>query len=415
MTPLMFLKFKYTIAVVSLCFVAMPLLVQAASPLDGLKLGPSDWPWWRGPQRNGNAASEETPPLKWDTETNVVWKAPIPGRGHGSPIIVGDHVYLVSADETNEIQYALCFDRKTGAELWRRELHRGGFNASGDRQGNAKSTKASSTMACDGEHLFTTMFNSDAIHLTSLSMDGEILWQKKVSDYIVHQGYGASPTIYGPLVIAVADNKGGGAVVAFNRNTGEEVWTHKRPATANYASPVILNANGKDQLFFIGCEVVTSLDPLTGKVNWEVPGSTTECVTSTVTDGKSIVTSGGYPKQHTTVMKADGSGDIVWTNGTKSYVPSLLLKDNELYAVTDNGVAICYDFQTGKVLWRGRLSGDFTSSPVLVDDKIFVTNETGETFIFKATPKNMCHLERTNWVTNAMPPPLLSAIRFSHE
>ncbi|QDU80989.1 outer membrane biogenesis protein BamB [Polystyrenella longa] len=360
--------------------------IQAANPNSDLKLQPNDWPWWRGPQWTGIAPADQAPPQKWDLETNVVWKTAVPGRGHGSPTIVGDQVFLASADEEAEIQYVLCYNRKTGEEEWRREIHRGGFTASGERQGNSKSTKASASVACDGERLFVTLFNSDAIHLTALTRTGEILWQKKVSDYVIHQGYGASPTIYGPLVIAVADNRGGGAIVGFNRETGERVWEHARPAEANYTSPIIVNVNNKDQLLFTGCNLITSLNPLTGEVIWEVEGSTVECVTSTVTNGEYILSSGGYPDQHTTVLKADGSGDIVWTNRTKSYVPSLVLKDNNLYAVTDNGIAICYDFLTGGVLWRNRLSGDFTSSPVLVDDVIYVTNESGETFIYEANP-----------------------------
>ncbi|MAT15673.1 MAG: serine/threonine protein kinase [Planctomyces sp.] len=372
---------------VTTLFLAVSATVQAANPNAGLNLQPTDWPWWRGQQWDGIAPGNQHPPLTWSAEENVVWKAEIPGRGHGSATVVGDFVYLASADEVDELQYVLCYDRTTGKELWRTEVHKGGFTASGDRQGNQKSTKASSTVACDGERLFITMFNSDAVWLTSLSLKGEILWQKKVSDYIVHQGYGASPTIYGPLVIAVADNKGGGAVVGFDRKTGDRVWEHPRPQTANYPSPIIVNVNNQDQLVFIGCNLIESLDPLTGKVNWTMEGSTTECVTSTVTNGEYVLSTGGYPDQHTTVVKADGSGEVVWTNKTKSYVPSLLLKDNYLYAVTDGGIAICYDFRTGDVEWRGRLSGDFTSSPVLVDDLIFATNESGETFIFRANPK----------------------------
>ncbi|MCA9040533.1 MAG: PQQ-binding-like beta-propeller repeat protein [Planctomycetaceae bacterium] len=376
------------------CFQLSFLIPSApgANPNAGLKLQSTDWPWWRGQNWNGIAPANQNPPQKWDEETNVVWKSPIPGRGHGSPTVVGDQIYLASADEENEIQYVLAYDRKSGAELWRREIHRGGFTPSGDRQGNAKSTKASSSVACDGEHLFITMFNSDAIWLTSLTRSGEFRWQKKVSDYVVHQGYGASPTIYGPLVIAVADNKGGGAVVGFDRTTGERIWEHARPATANYASPIIVHTGNQDQLMFIGCNVITSLDPLTGKVNWSVEGSTTECVTSTVTDGQYILSSGGYPENHTTVMKADGSGEIRWTNRTRSYVPSLILKAGYLYAVSDNGIAICYDFATGDIQWRNRLSGDFTSSPVLVDDKIYVTNEAGETFLFAADPSKFISL-----------------------
>jgi outer membrane protein assembly factor BamB len=214
-----------------------------------------------------------------------------------------------------------------------------------------------------------------------------LLWQTKISDYVVHQGYGSSPAVYKSLVIASADNKGGGAVAGLDRKTGEVVWRNERPATPNYASPIILHVGGRDQLFLTGCDRVTSLDPLTGKTLWEIDGATTECVTSTVTDGQRIFTSGGYPKNHVAAVRADGSGEVEWEDNVRVYVPSLLAQGGKLYAVTDNGVATCFDSATGETLWNGRLGGTFTASPVLVGERIYATNEAGTTFVFRADPK----------------------------
>ncbi|MEI8022164.1 MAG: PQQ-binding-like beta-propeller repeat protein, partial [Schlesneria sp.] len=115
-------------------------------------------------------------------------------------------------------------------------------------------------------------------------------------------------------------------------------------------------------------------------------GSTEECVTSTVTDGNLIYTSGGYPRNHLSAIHADGSGKVAWENGTRVYVPSMLLKDGYLYAVLDAGVAMCWKCDTGEEKWKERLGGTFSASPVLVGDQIFATNETGTTWIFKASP-----------------------------
>ena len=138
-------------------------------------------------------------------------------------------------------------------------------------------------------------------------------------------------------------------------------------------------------MFFTGCELVTSFDPLTGKKLWEIEGSTTECVTSTVTDGQLIFTSGGYPKNHLSAVKADGSGKVVWENASRVYVPSMLVRDGYLYSVLDAGVAMCSKCDTGKEVWKARLDGTFTASPVLVGEHLFATNEAGQTFVFKAT------------------------------
>jgi hypothetical protein len=152
---------------------------------------------------------------------------------------------------------------------------------------------------------------------------------------------------------------------------------------------VILDVAGKTQVFLTGTDKVTSLDPLTGKVNWEIDGATTECVTSTPTDGKHIFSSGGYPKNHVAAIAADGSGQVVWETKDRVYVPSMLVKDGYLYATMDAGIALCLEAATGKEQWKGRLGGNFSASPVLVGDLIHAVNESGEYFILKAGPAGL--------------------------
>jgi outer membrane protein assembly factor BamB len=239
-------------------------------------------------------------------------------------------------------------------------------------------------------------------------MDGSQLWQAKIADYVLHQGFASSPAIYENLVIVSADNKGGaGLIVALDRATGKQIWKHERPKFPNYASPIILKVAGKEQLFFIGCEVVTSLEPLTGKKNWEIKGSTTECVTSTVTDGKLIITSGGYPKGHVAAVHADGSGKVAWEIGTKVYVPSLIERNGYLYGVQDNGMAMCWKFDSGKEIWKERLGSNFSASPVLVGDLLFATSETGRTFIYKADPKGYQLVAENQLGNDAMATPTI--------
>jgi len=374
-------------------FVTASLLVVASSSsaadrsskpaADRLDVTPTDWPWWRGPNGDGIAAADQKPPLHWSETENVVWKTVVPGRGHGSPTVVGNQVFLATCDEEKEMQSVLCYDRKTGMQVWKTDVHHGNI----ERKENKKSSQASASVACDGERLFITFQNSKAIYLTALTRAGKQLWQKKVSDFVTHQGYGASPTVYKSLVIVSADNKGGGALAAFDRATGDVVWSHERPKLPNYTSPVILKAAGREQLVFTGCDLVSSFEPLTGKPLWEVAGATTECVTSTVTDGDVLFTSGGYPKNHLSAVRADGSGKIVWEKPVRVYVPSMLVRNGYLYAVADEGVAMCWKTDTGKEMWKQRLEGAFTASPVMVGENIFATNEGGQTFIFKAKPE----------------------------
>ena len=348
---------------------------------DQLSVANQDWPWWRGPLRNGTADANQHPPLEFGDGKNMLWKTKVPGRGHGSPIVVGNRLFLATADEVQGSQSLLCYNRDTGDSLWQAEIH-----ATGGMRKNERSTAASSTPACDGERVYICFANSDKLFASAVTVDGDMLWQREISNYVMHQGYGSSPALYRNLLIVSADNKSGGAVAALDGKTGEVVWRRDRPQTPNYPSPILVHVAGKDQLIMVGCDTVVSYDPLTGITNWEVAGATTECVTSTLTDGALVYTSGGYPKNHMSAIRADGSGELVWENESRLYVPSLVIRDGYLYGVLDAGIAVCWQANSGREMWKQRLGGNFSSSPVLVDDRIYVTNEAGEFFVYLAQP-----------------------------
>ena len=259
----------------------LPLMTATDSkPVEPIKVEKTDWAWWRGPNHDGSIETGAVT-TEWSESENVVWKAKVPGRGHGSAIIVGDQVLIAGADKGRGVQSVVCFDFATGKQAWESIVHQGGIY----KGGNKKASQASSTPACDGERIYASFLNKGAIHTSAISRKGDVLWTTKISDYIVHQGYGASPLLFEDLVIVSADNKGGGKVAALRRSSGDIVWEHKRPKKPNYPSPVIYELFGKKQLILTGCDLVTSLDPRTGKEHWQVKGATTECVTTSVTDG----------------------------------------------------------------------------------------------------------------------------------
>ena len=354
--------------------------LQAAG-LNSVTWKSGDWPWWRGPSHNGIAEAGQQVPQTWSESNGIAWRTAVPGLSHGAPIVVEDQVLVEIADHERQLQSLLCLDRSSGKQIWESVIHEGGL----DVKGNKKSSMASAAASCDGERFFVNFLNGDSVWLTAVDRQGKRLWQTHVSSYVNHQGFGSSPLLWGDLVYSVADNKGGGAIIAANRETGEVVWKRDRPAVPNYSSPVIFEVKGREQLFLTGCDLVTSLDPATGREIWEIPGATTECVTTTVTDGSRIYTSGGYPKNHISAVAADGSGKVVWENSTRSYVPSMLVHNGALFAVLDAGIAMCWDSGTGEELWKGRLGGTFSSSPVLVNEQIYATDESGKTSIFAAS------------------------------
>jgi outer membrane protein assembly factor BamB len=295
--------------------------------------------------------------------------------------MVGDRVYLTSCDEAAGSQSVYAFDRASGRLVWTKQVH-----ASGAMWKNSRSTGASSSVTCDGERLFVAFPTSDAVVITALSLVGDQIWQATLCDYLIHQGYGASPFLYKETVLVAADHKGGGAVAALDRRTGTAVWKKARPPFPNYSSPIVFHLFGRDQLILTGCDKVISYDPATGDTLWEREGATTECVTTPVTDGKRVFTSGGYPKNHVSAVAADGSAKIDWENGEREYVPSMLVHDGHLYGVLDAGIAVCWDSATGKERWKHRLGGNFSASPVLLGDTIFASSEAGETHVFRASP-----------------------------
>jgi outer membrane protein assembly factor BamB len=385
-----------TILLTALCaFLAFS--ASAATGTKGVNL--YDWPGWRGPTHNGIAAPGQKVPTEWDEKKNIVWKTAIPGRGHGSPTVVGKRIYLPTANEKKQTQSVICLDRKTGKEIWTKVVHSGDFN----KERQKRASWASASIACDGQRLYINFFNRDAIYTYALGLYGDILWETKIADFVSHQGYGASPLIYKDLVIVTADTKapGGGAIAGLDRKTGKIVWKNKRPELPNYPSPVVFNIGGKDQLIVTGCDLISSFNPMTGKTIWEHKGSTTECVVTAVTDGVRVFTGGGYPKNHTVAMRADGSGKVDWINSTRIYVPSMIAKDGHLYAVADAGFAHCWESATGKLMWKerlgdGRKGGDFFSSPTMVGDRIYATNVRGQSFVFTARPDKFKLLAQNN-------------------
>jgi len=366
------------------CLFAFGALLAFAADTLSAPINPSrDWPAWRGPTRDGIAASGQSLPTQWNETENVVWKTLIPGRGHSSPTVAGDRIYLATADRARQTQSVLCLDRLTGKVVWQTEVH----GSQADPGKHSNSSAASSTVACDGERLYINFLNGGAVHTTALSLDGKILWQQKICPYVTHQGFASSPVIHESLVLVSADHKGGGAIAGLDQKTGRIVWSESRPQHHNYTTPSILQVAGRTQMIMAGCNLVTSRDPLTGQKIWEIDGSTEECVVTAVTDGTRVFVSGGYPKNHTVAIVADGSGKIAWQNTARVYVPSMIVKAGHLYAVMDAGLAVCWKTDTGEELWKERLGGDVFASPVMAGDRIYVSNVSGRTFVFDATPQ----------------------------
>lgn len=345
----------------------------------------SGWWTWRGPNGNNIAATDAFKQTVLSRE-NVAWQTPVPGRGHSSPIVTDDAIYLTTADTKAGTQSLLAFERRNGKALWNQTVHRGGL----PKENHRKNTEASSTVAFDGQRVIATFYNSDALWVSAYAPDGKLVWQKSMGRYYPDRfkyGYAASPAIYNDTAVIIGEFDGPAFMTAIALETGEAVWRIERPNSTSFSSPIVANVGGRDQLLVSGQSHVTSYNPASGELLWSAPGTAMATCGTVVWDKQNVYASGGFPQSQTVAVRADGSNQVVWQNGQKCYEQSMLCHDGHVYAVTDQGVAYCWRCTDGEVMWRERLGGNYSSSPILVGNTIHVFNEACEAFAFEANPR----------------------------
>lgn len=353
--------------------------LQEAETLDPA----ANWATWRGPTGDGHAVAKSAP-TEWDGFDSAAWVADIPGRGHSSPIVVGDRVLLASADENAKKQMVLAYDRTSGEKLWEKVLHEGNFPSKDEM--HEKATHANGTLASDGKHAFISFLNNNTVIATALDLDGEVVWQKEIGAFSSRFGYAASPVLYKSFVIFSVDTWGGAYLAALDAATGEIAWRITRASHDSHSTPLVASVGGKDQLLISGCNEVCSYDPATGDEIWKIQATSDTTCGTMVTDGERVFASGGYPAKQTICISAEG--EKLWDNKIKIYEPSMLLVDGFVYAVSDGGIAYCWAAEDGKEQWKKRLSGNFSSSPTLCNGNIYVSDLGGKTRIFKASSES---------------------------
>lgn len=355
--------------------------------LDFPALDPArDWPWWRGPTRNGVARPDAKPPARFGDAENVVWRAPVPGRGHSSPIVVGERVFLTTADETAQVQSVLAFDRATGRQLWQTVVNRGGFPASIHHN----NTHATPTLASDGRQLIAAFFHNESVQATWLDLDGKQIRQQVIGPFNPRRyeyGYGPSPLLFKNTCIFCSEFDGASFLAAVEIASGKEVWRTPRPDNISFSSPVVAPIAGRDQLLLSGAHAVASYDPNTGAELWSAKATTAATCGTVVWHGDVVLASGGFPDSVTCAVQGDGSGKVLWRNNEKCYEQSMIVHEGFLYALTDKGVMYCWNVADGAERWKQRLRGPVSSSPVLADGRIYWANERGTFYVVRATPE----------------------------
>lgn len=381
-----------------------------------------DFSRFRGADATGVAATHPSLATSWDQTENVAWVADVPGQGWGSPIVVGERVFVSSvvADEKNTapsgglylgegvrdpakgIHHWLvhCFDLKSGEKLWEREAHTGRPTV----PRHPKSSYAAETPATDGERLFV-LFGD--LGLYCYSLEGDLLWMRTIEPKQTNMDYGAaaSPVVHDDQVFVVYDNKEASWIAAFDTRTGEENWRTLRDETMSWATPFVWENELRTEIVVPGQKFNRSY-ALDGEELWRFDGDMSILVIPSpfAAHGLCYLSSGYVGDAHrpTFAIRPGASGEIAqdgkfeecefieWYQPKASpYNTTQIVYGDYLYTVYDQGFMTCHNALTGEEVYgknRFKPKGSFTSSPWAYDDKIFCLGENGRTYVIKAGP-----------------------------
>jgi outer membrane protein assembly factor BamB len=358
-----------------------------------------NWPQWRGPFLNG-LSSEKNLPTRWSTEENVAWKIAMPSWTGATPIIWGERIFLNVAEGDNLVLW--CVDRKKGDLLWKKHLSAGNTKM-------RKQNMSSPSPVSDGKNVW--VMTGTGI-LKAFDFTGAELWvrdvQKDYGRFGLNWGYASSPLLFeDALFVQVLHGMrthDPSYVMRIDKNTGKTVWKVERPTQAirespdSYTTPALLK-NGKNvEIVITGGDCVTGHDPATGKELWRANGLNPDnnpnyrIVASPVVF-ENIVYAPTREKP-LLAIRGGGRGDVteshkLWAFTHGPDVPTPVTDGKYFYVVDDRGIMWCLDARTGQVIWGPQRikPGTYSSSPVLADDKLYLTNEDGLTTVLKAGPK----------------------------
>ncbi len=369
-----------------------------------------NWPAWRGPTADGIVpASEKNLPVEWDAKKNVAWRVPLPGLGTSTPIVWDNLVILTSqigdgpfegrardnfggpkarrSGVADRVQFSVdAFFVKDGASAWKYV-----FDAEGDLPPvHSMHNLASPSCVTDGTMVYAWVATGQ---LVALNMQGKLVWTrhlgKEYKPFFVLWGHGSSPLLYKDRLILLCDHQETAYLLALDKTTGAQAWKVDRGRIRSYTTPFVIPGPDGDQLVINSEKRIDVYNAKTGELVWYFgPPSQAVVPTPVVHDGI-LYTSRGYTSGPYFAVATGGKGDagdrVKWEVKTGApYVSSLLYYGGVVYMSAETGVASAIDAGDGKTLWKERLGGVFTASPVAADGKVYMLNDEGETFVLAA-------------------------------
>lgn len=342
-----------------------------------------EWTRFRGPNGTG-LSNAKTIPTSW-TEKDFNWKLALPGAGHSSPVLWGEKVFVTSCDNRSGQFYVICVNAAEGKKLWQKE-----FTLTPYRKNNLN-TFASSSPAVDAERVYVN--RTDQAHQVLLALDhaGKPIWERDLGTFGAQHGSGGSPIVHEDKVIFANEHDGESFLIALDARTGATRWQVPRKiAEAGYSTPCLFQPKGQPAalLFSHGDLGITAVSPTDGKVLWDLGGIFNQrCVSSPVIAGDLIVGSCGNGGGANTVVAirpggADRKPESAYTiRRSAPYVPTSICVGEWLYLWSDAGIVSRVHAATGEVKWQERAGGNYYSSPLCVDGRLFCISTTGEVVV----------------------------------
>ena len=339
-----------------------------------------DWPDFRGPYGNGHS-SETRLPMNWSEKQNIRWKVEIPGKGWSSPVAVGSEIWLTTATDNNRSLRVLAIDAAKGAIVRNVEV----FRLPSTARLHEKNSGASPSVLVEGDHVYAHFGSYGS---ACIRRDGTIVWRNTELKYFQVHGPGGSPVLFDNLLIFSADGNDTQFVVALDKNTGKVAWRTPRPSGMAYSTPLVIRTEAGPQVVSTGAHRAYAYDPRTGKPIWWVNyGDGFSNVPRPVFADGIVYLCSGFNHPSLLAVRLGGTGDVTATHVAwqtargAPLTPSPIVVGALLYMVSDNGIASCLDAKSGKEVWRQRLPGTYSASPVFADGKIYFLNEVGETTV----------------------------------
>ena len=374
-----------------LVFPALTLLAWATLASEK---SPGHWPSFRGPLHTGVAPGSD-PPIEWSDERNILWKVELEGRGHASPVVWGDRIYILSAvrvKPTHIHRFTVsAHDLATGKRRWstvvREEVPHESLHST--------ASQASASPVTDGKHLWA-FFGSRGLYC--LDTQGRIVWQVDLGTQATRNefGEGASPVVHGGLVVVNWDHEGESFIVGLDKRTGEERWRVDRDEPTSWSTPLIVRDGERDVVVVSAANRVRGYDLDSGQELWSVAGLGLNVVPTPVADEQTVWVMSGWREAHGMAVRyagargeLTGTDRVAWETGRGlSYVPSAVLVDGRIFFYQRfTGILSCYELLTGEACYEQQRIEGFESiyaSPVAAAGRIYSFSRDGSAVVLRA-------------------------------